>query len=40
MSIDTNDTSIVEIICEGNIQNGSTATANAFAMNVIIYGEL
>ena len=40
MSIDTNDTSIIGIICKGNIQTGTTTTRDEFALNITIYGEL
>ena len=39
MSVKTNDTSIIEIRCDGIFQSGGTSTTARYILNLTIYGK-
>ena len=39
ISININDTSVTGIICEGNLQTGSSSAPDADTLNLTMYGE-
>ena len=39
ISINTNDTSVTGIRCEGNLQTGNTLTPDADTLEITVYGE-